>query len=285
MQTDAETVDPLFFYGDPALPAVGVQHPENPWLRLKGVPSGTAIDKSLTAWNCDLVWTTKTLDPDYHEPDRYDDSLRATKRWSHRILEEPVAKAYVSDDGGSTFGGSPEPVASTAGEIYVPGLTKNRYLPVCTYTRNELSVPSAILSLPGAVNSDSITIDGLAVTAGQALIASVEVSEWKRFFTWSFRTVTYEIVLKPEGWDDVVLNQGLIIIKSGTPERAMLYDGLDVDSDERPLVQATEPVPLNSSSRNRDSYDTASPDYTNFTPHYRVFRHLTYTAFSAYAFS
>lgn len=288
---DDELTDPLDFLGDVALPAIGDEHPENAILRLANVPNAVPpIDGSLKALDFTLTWTTARSPGTRFEKNRYVDSTTADKSWSHRIIAEPVEKAYVSDDDGSTYSASKVPVANTLGDLFIPGLTRQRYLSTCRYVRNELVVPTGILNLPGTINNDSFTLDGKSVTAGQALIVSAPVSTVKRFETYSFRTVDYEIMLKEEGWDDALLNKGFYYLQPiglGATKRARVTvpNGIDEAGNERPWKFAEEPVVLNVNGRHLAEWLFTGNAEVDFVPHYRKFRYLNRTSFTALGFS
>lgn len=282
---DAQVDDPLDFLGSSLLPAIGEEHPDQPLLYLKRVPNGKPpIDKSLKAIDFTLVWSTAGIAAaDRHDPDRYVDGTRATKSWSHRVVQEPVEKAYVSDDDGATWSTDKVPVANTVDDLYIPGITKNRYLSVCRYSRNELVVPASALSLPGLVNNDTFTLDGKTVTPGQAMIIAAPISSPKRFETYEFRTVDYEILLRPEGFDEELLNAGwnCFDIDNGERRRCQEPNGLDADGQERPWRFTEQPVSLDENGVDRNQY----ADPNTFVAHYRKFRHLTFTSFSALGFT
>jgi hypothetical protein len=282
---DDEIIDPLDFLGSSFLPAIGEEHPGQPLLFLKRVPAGKPpIDNSLKAIDFTLVWSTNGIAAaERHDPDRYVDGTRATKSWSHRVVQEPVEKAYVSDDGGATFSDDELPVENTVDDLFIPGLTRNRYLATCRYSRNELVVPVDALELPGLVNSDSFTLDGKPVAAGQAMIIAAPISSPKRFETYEFRTVDYEILLRPEGFDEELLNAGwnCFDIDNGERRRCQEPNGLDDDGEERPWRFTEQPVSLDENGVDRNQYE--DPD--TFVAHYRRFRYLTRVSFSALGFT
>ena len=281
---DGEVTDPLDFLGDPLLPGIGTAHPENALLFLKTAPNVVPPKGSvLRALNFTLVWSTLTLTSTQHDPERYENSTTATKSWSHRVVQEPVEEAYVSDDDGVTFSAGKIPIQNTVKDLIIPGITRNRYMPTCRYSRNELVVPAAVLSLPGVVNNDVFTLDGVSVGIGKAMIIAAPVSAVKRFETYSFRTVDYEILINTDGWDDKLLNRGFYNIYPGIKTRCMQKNGFaDGTSDERPYVVSEEPVALNIDGEDRLNVEEGAE---TFEEHYRWFSHLTYTSFTALGFS
>lgn len=283
---DDEVVDPLDYLGDAMLPALWTPHPENALLYLKGVPNVVPpIGGSLHHLNFTLVYSTGILAAaDKHEPSKYEDSSRATKSWSHRVIQVPVEEAYFSDDEGATFSATKRPIQNTAYDLIIPGITRNKYLATCRYSRNELVVPSGVLDLPGLVNNDSITLDGKAVGVGQAMIIAAPVSAEKRFETYSFRTVDYEFLINPEGWDDKLLNRGFYCFDrvTGVKQRCLVKNGLfEGSSDERPYIPSEEPVSLDVNSIDRRQREEVGA----FVEHFRFFRHLNFTSFSALGFN
>jgi len=283
---DEQMDDPLTFLGDPLLPAIGTPHPDNPLLFLKGVPNGAPpSDKALRSMVFTLAWATNGIAAaNRHDPDRYIDGLRATKSWGHRVVQEPVEKALVSDDDGVTWSEDELPVENTVDDLFIPGITRNRYMPTCRYSRNELVVPVAVLDLPGIVNNDAFTLDGVPVEIGQALIIAAPVSAPKRFETYEFRTIDFEILIRTEGWDESLLNRGFysFSVTNGVKQRCLIKNGLaDESADERPYIYAEEPVSLDQAGVDRTQYST--PD--DFVPHFRRFRYLQRTSFSALGFT
>lgn len=285
---DGEVTDPLDFLGDPLIPALWTPHPNNALLYLKGCPNVVPpIKDSLRALNFTLVWSTGILAAaDKHEPQKYEDSIRATKSWSHRVVQFPVEEAYVSDDDGATFSMDKIPIQNTMYDLVIPGVTRNRYMPTCRYSRNELVVPTGVLDLPGLINNDAITLDGKAVAIGTAMIIAAPVSAQKRDLVYDFRTVDYEFLIKEEGWDEKILNRGFYCrhIPSNVKERCKVKNGIaDETADERPLVNSEEPVALDIDDHDRRQVEDELSG--TFVEHYRFFRHLTYTSFGALGFS
>lgn len=315
---DEEIQDPLLFLGDPLLPGLGYEHPENSLLRLYKVTGfQPPIDNALHAINFNLLWSTARVPPRF-EREKFEDPDQYLASWSHRVITEPVEKAYVSDDEGVTFSAEKSPIQTILGEKMIPGIERNRYLPVCRYSRNELLVPFETLKFPGYVNSDEFTLDGLPVEIGQALISAAPVSPEKRFEEWTFRTVDYEIIINEDGWDDALLHKGFFCKAEYSPtfldpgysyewrgkKRCMVENGNAEDAVKRPFVQSPEACVLNADGITLTQwtqavdlegyYSDAGKNWfpnggigkleEDFVPHYRIFRHALRTSFAAWGF-
>ena len=209
------TSDPLFFVGDPLFPAIGDQHPENTGLRFQNIGQATQLEKDKSKWMFPLIYSSEQVavadqggDANYRENEYYD-SIIARKNWSFKSIKIPRRASVVSDDGGSNYTTNPQQTATTAGEPV--NSTETKYLPVLNYTRNELVIPPDILEFVGSVNSDAITVDGLAVAPDAALVSDIKISQWKRDQATQYRTVSYTFILKDDLWDLDMLNRGFYI--------------------------------------------------------------------------
>lgn len=302
------TTNPLFFVGDPMFPAIGDAHPEEGNLRFHNIGSASQKKEHIGVWDMTLIYksnqpdtTTEGGDPNFNQ-DRYDNPTIANKQWSFKSVQMPRRPSVVSDDDQATYSDDAMPITTTAGEPIM--VTESKYLPVCTYTRNELTVPNALLSFVGSVNNDSITIDGLPVAPGAALVSNVSISDWKRDQGTYFRTVTYMFTLNDDTWDLQLLNRGIygrVVADDGSEVEPVKVPGYDKDSN---LVPARTPQLLKYTGNTwrDDGTNTALENFlggttTRFewrdaltaeTPasfHVRYFRHPQYTAFTPYGFS
>jgi hypothetical protein len=130
------------------------------------------------------------------------------------------------------------------------------------------------------------------------------VSALKRSETYSFRTVDYEILINTDGWDKKILNAGFYSYKLpgcdvGTfpngfdPDKEkkfiMVEDGLAEETSEPNQFKKTaEPVSINLNGVDRYQHDRwlrDNPGGAAFVPHFRWFRHLTRTSFTALGFT
>jgi hypothetical protein len=300
------TSDPLFFIGDPLFPEIGSVHPEQNGLRFSNIGRARQMKQDKRVWEFPLIYksnqpdsTDQGGDSNYKE-DEFVDTLIAKKQWGFKSVQVPRRSSKVSDDDGATWTTYAYPTTTTAGETLLTN--EDRFLPVLTYTRNELSVPTDILDIPGSVNSDSITLDGITVGPRMALISDVKISEWKRDQLYEFRTVTYTIVLKPDTWDLRLLNMGFYVKEAGqVPKRGQQFAGMLADGTTpgipKDLVKAA--LLKFTPGSNADDWfnggitrlngDDGTGGWTSAASpadiHYRRFQHPQLLAFTAMALS
>jgi len=289
------TSDPLFFVGDPLFPTIGDVHPENSNIRFHNIGNGTPTNEKKSVWRFPLIYksnqpsTTEQSGDSNQRDDEYVNSTIAKKSWSFKSVQIPRRRTPVSDDDGTTFTTADHPICTTAGEPLIA--SESQYTPTCTYNRNELVVPASIMSLVGSVNTDAITIDGIPVTARQALISDVRITPWKTDKGVSFRTVTYTIMLKEDTWDLRVLNRG-IYQKEVNQNKTIIEQA---PANGRKPIPITKPVLLEffPSGTTDDFQNSAtlpldlngSLDEIGSKTHFRRYLHPQLTAFSAYGFN
>jgi len=96
---------------------------------------------------------------------------------------------------------------------------------------------------------------------------------------------------KEDGWDEKLLNRGFTEYKFSTPVplvpgRAMVPNDVNADESDRPWVESPEPMTLNLAGRSFWFHTKeAEQPAESWIPHYRVFRHLSRTSFSAMGFT
>ncbi len=303
------TSDPLFFVGDPLFPEIGDTHPENTNLRFKTIGQGTMLEGDKSKWQFPLVYASnQTAKTDQggdssFEEDEFVDATIAKKSWTFKSIKVPRRSTQVSDDGGSTYTTGNYPPCTTTGEPI--NVSETKYLPVLSYTRNELTTPSSVLSFVGSVNSDSITLDGLVVAPDAALCSDVKISEWKRDQNTEFRTVQYQFILRDDLWDLDLLNRGFYIQTydavgdTSTTSRIQLPAGPPPEPGKPPKKSFVTTPQLLGFTQGTGATDKAkhftsntfvvkSTDTPTFDPsdvHVRKYRHPQRTAFAGYGFN
>lgn len=325
VQTDEPTVgdpsdygNPLFFIGDPLFPGIGTAHPRSSVLLFKTFQSATQHSHTLWTFRgmeyaTDQLPLGVGLEDDFEE-DRYDDlnPLAADRSWNFQTVEKALDKARVSDPTGANkfdrpvdevafpFSTDPEPVATRNVGEPILGLTRTRYLPVCTYIRNEINPPTNLLTddLVGSVNSDAITVHGLSVPAGTCCLQDLTISSAKRSListgaAVAYHTMTYVLVIDKEGWDEDVLHAGYYAVEPGpvapnTPafHRIKVPGGLDGTGARLKPVPASTPQLLDVLGEWLPT-DPSLPGTTNWRDdvHYRVFRTKGRIPFAQFNFS
>lgn len=321
VKTDVGSVgletDPLFFVGDPLFPAIGAAHAQNSMLRFSTFSEAKPLESSkqwmfsgmqFGTWVQPITSTTGFSESRYDAPPSGTNSLNATRSWAFQSISEPLTRSLVADPTGASK--LTRPVASGSfteqqvatkyvGEPIL-GLSFDRYISVCTYTRNQTVVPTGLVTgaLVGNVNTDAISIDGLTVPAQTCLLQDCTISDVKYSQDGGsnsipFRTVTYQLAIDPRGWDIDVLHQGFYSMQSKPdtpatkkPGRIKVKDGWDSESKAAKTRNASTPQLLD---ENGEWIDT-DPDVNDFATwsdkvHYRVFRNKSYVAFSGFGFS
>lgn len=294
------TSNPLFFIGDPLFPQIGDVHPKNSTLRFKNIGRATQMKEDKRVWAFPLVYTSsqpaitaQAGDQNFKE-DEFVDTLIAKKTWGFKGVQMPMRARKVSDDGGVTWSTNYEPTATTAGESIAA--TEDRFLPIVTYTRNELLVPPSILDLVGSVNSDVITVDNLSVDVRKCLCSNLTISEWKRDETYEFRTVTYTFMLNEDTWDFSLLNRGFYerLLDAttglvGSESRVEVPNGKNEDGQARKDIPAASPRLLKYDAATdvttgiRFTGEGANGDMSDV--HYRRYRNPYLTSFGALGIS
>lgn len=306
--------DPLFFIGDPLFPAIGSVHGRNSAFRFQTFSQAT--QQKTNQWMFSgMQYSTwqRPVGLDFRR-DAFIDELIADRSWAHSAVSKIATRGYVADPTGVTkfvrpvsagsFSTDPEPIATKEVGEPITGVTETKYIPVCHYVRNELAPPAALVTggLVGAVNSDAITVDGLAVPAQTCLIQDISVSNWKSSLQESsgtqinFRTIAYQLAINEEGWDLDLLNAGYYSMSLDPaslpafvykPARITMPDGWDKDGNKKVRRPASSPQLIDIDGKQIIT-DPTDADYVSTWRddiHYRVFRIKKYVAFAGFNFS
>lgn len=164
--------------------------------------------------------------------------------WDSEQFQTPL----IEDNAGDA-------VVNSAGDPFDPPIMRDDSRRVATVVKNLATVPSWILSYQDAVNSDSFTIDGVSVTAGQAKMQRVTVSELQERNGTPFRVVTFQIHFQRDGWNFRPLDAGFREL-DGTDRIQILNSG-----DSEPV---NAPVPLNGSGAAIDNPTSATCVFLDF---------------------
>jgi hypothetical protein len=292
---DWGSTNPLFFVGDPLFPAIGAFHDRNSYLQFKNFSSATQHTANLWTFSgMQFVTNFVEFNTDRFNPNNPDE---AEKSWSFSTLQKVMYHAKVSDPTGQgkfdrpvdeskfPFSAANEPVAIKETGEPIAGLTQNRYIPVCTYVRNEENPPSDLVTAPlvGTVNTDTLTIDGLTVQPRTCLVQDVKVSVKKKSLaalgTKEYRTITYTLAIDVEGWDIDLLQSGYYNMVfdedfNTSPGRIMIADGVDSDGKKKLPAPTTTPQLIDIDGHHiiTDPTDNAYSANWMDDVHYRVYR-------------
>lgn len=302
--TSQATTDPLFFYGDPKFPAIGAAHENNSALFF--TTFANADQESRNKWTFKgMQWSTlKRAGALDFTTQRYDDQVRSDKSWRFTTRQKVVSRAKIADPNDlvrpvapSAFGSDEEPIAVRKTGEQILGVQDIDYIPVCTYVRNELVVPTTLISgkLVGSVNTDTIVVDGLTVLPQTCLLQDISVSNVKQSPNSTgtgynnFRTVTYQLAINPEGWDIDVLNAGFyaLVEKDGQEsiQRIRIADGLNASGDPNRPRPTSVKQPIDRNGNWIDTNPATNPGGTWLQDiHFRVIRVKRYIPFAGFSF-
>lgn len=140
----------------------------------------------------------------WHAIVEYDNTLDPGQKNQNPLLRDPIddwdieqfQRAITKDIDGVLL-------ATPAGQPYDPPMEIDDSRPILTYTRNESSWPSQILTYQDAINSDTF----LGVFPARTVKVNIRAA--KRFENdVKFYETRYVFHFRYDGWDRVILNQG-----------------------------------------------------------------------------
>lgn len=285
--------NPLWHEGDSSVPQRYSVHPYQSGLYLTEIAAIEQDADDPTIFRFDLKYESavgvSVASTDPAKEKNYNPSL-VKKSWSFSKVQVPRRPSPVDD--GQGFTTASYPVMSTVGEAM--NATEDLYLPVCNYTRHETATPSSILTAVGAVNSGTVTIDGISCAARTVLLSNVAVGETQFDGTNTFRVIQYTLTLNALTHDLYVPSRGLNVNKvvdgAKAVSRATVFD--PTEGVERPVSSpvlhtftggggATPEANLSSGFTN--AWDAATD--TAADVHIRRYMHPNVIDFSGFGFS
>ncbi|MBX3438020.1 MAG: hypothetical protein KF861_11060 [Planctomycetaceae bacterium] len=167
--------------------------------------SARRIDDSRLVWEVTATFQWRPTDTDDEDENPLD---RAPKiRWTSQLVTKPVLKDRNGDA-----------CVNSAGDYFDPPLEAEYPRWIVNIQFIATVVPSGILSYPGAINSSSVTIDGIAVAAERARVVGLDISEIQRHDTGSeivlYRSITLAVEVRhanDDPFDIEALDQGFRI--------------------------------------------------------------------------
>ena len=251
LETDDKT-DRAYDIGSHAsLPVIGSVHPED--------ANAYCTDISVTNSNPWKGWTVtatysdeRTLQQSSSGNGPEDDEVLIS--WQSEGYEEVVTTDTVTG----------KAILNSAGDPYDEPPTRESTHLVASIQANFLSVPAWILSYQNAVNSDAITIGGLAIAAGLAKMSNLSIGNRQIRNGTNYYPVSFDIKIKKDGWKFEPLESGYRQRKSPLPLPGS-DEKVDCLGADKKVV--SEPVPLDAFGIQLDIGDpsTTTFAYGDFT--------------------
>lgn len=201
-------------------------------------------DESTLLWEVTVTYAFQVEEPE----DPLD--MNPVIRWESGLYTRAI---HRDKDG--------DAITNSAGDFFDPPSMAEFPVAQVTVTKNLTAVPSAILTIIGAVNTDAFTIDGVSVGIGNARISAVSISEVKIEQETAFRQVTLGIELRNGGWKLARLDEGLRI-KDGTELKDIIVK--DEDGNEE---RASSPLPLDGAGGRLSDPTPANAEFREFDIH------------------
>lgn len=228
---------PGVFVGHADLPREGASHPD--------FPGAFVVSISLDQEDDGVFWLATIQYSSEREKAEQPEFDPVEITWSGETYTEAI---FQDIDGNA--------IVNSAGDYFIdPSPSRERTHAIAKISFNLAAVPAWIMTFRDVVNSSSITIDGITIGAGQAMIRRPEISKVKTRNEVSYREVSIDIHTHPDGF-------GLRPLDAGFREKA---DGggrrqIRNADDEEP----TTPVPLDGSGHVLENPSPSSVVYGNF---------------------
>lgn len=207
--------------GSPSLPKVGQLHDVGLLWCIRANAKQT--DKS-----AEWVYTADYSDEVEMAEDPTDDPVEI--EWETEIYTEAVFKD--KDDNA---------IVNSAGDYFIdPSPTREKSHLIAKVKKNVDVVPTWAITLRDVVNSAAVTIDGLSVGAGLALVKRLHISKVMTRNGIDYREVTFEVHIHKDGWAVKPLDAGF---------REKISNEMHQITNDGDGSEPTTPVPLDGSGR------------------------------------
>lgn len=193
-----------------ALPDIGTSYPGDFKATVKS-RSADRPDTSRLVWDCTVNYEFDPEEPDDPEENPLDEPIKF--RWTSELYTKPVIKDR--DD---------KAIVNSAGDYFDPPPEAEESRWSVNVQANVAQVPLAVLTYPGRVNEFSFSVDGVDVDAEAARIIALDISEQKEKNDINYRTLTYTLEFREEGWDLEMLDQGFRIKDAGELKDILVED-------------------------------------------------------------
>ena len=215
-----------------------------------------AYCRSLRVENTDFWkgWTVTATYSDERtlsETDPSNDEVKVS--WAAESYEEVILYDVVTN----------EAILNTANDPFSEPPTREATHLVATISANVTSVPTWILSYQDAINSDAITIGGLAIGIGKAKMQNLSIGQSQLRNGATFYPLSFQIKIKNDGWKFEPLSTGFSQLVVNFPDGVATIEKVDCVNagDQKPV---SEPAMLDDRGAQIDSEDPADGHFMEF---------------------
>lgn len=182
----------------PGIPRKGDGHPTDPSMRVQRVSARYADTKDRKHFVVTVGYGVPDQSSGSSNSGDTSDPLKepASKSWTAEAYEEVITE----DITGKT-------IANSAGKPFLASITRTRYRPVLTVSRNRQSYREATALLIGTRNQNSVNIEGTTIGAGRGLLTEYS-GERVLSGSFSYWRVTIRVVIDNDGWVTRVADVG-----------------------------------------------------------------------------
>ncbi len=182
----------------PEVPLIGSLHPHdaNAWCNSLGIRS----PEPFRIWVVSAGYTTARASYDQN----------GTPQAKTNPLAEPAYFDWTGEQfqKPAVFDRFDNAIGNAAGDPYDPPKMIDDSRVVCRVEKNVASLPTWVLDYQDAVNSVSFTLDGMDIDPELAKFQRLNLSREKVRNSVTYRTLTFEIHLRRDGWRLQPLNEG-----------------------------------------------------------------------------
>jgi len=205
LETSDKSDDGATILASNAIPFVGSIHPNDTFARLVSREPVAFAGSHFWIVNASYSTNVTITDDPLSDP--------ASFEWDSEQFQQV---AYKDRDG--------DAIVNSAGDLFDPPPMVDQSRRTVIVSKNMAVLPSWIMDLEDAINSDTVILDGLTVAPKLAKCQKVRVGGWNSRNNIPYRVVSVIIHLSREGWDISPLDQGFRY-KDGTEMKNISNDG------------------------------------------------------------
>jgi len=161
-------------------------------------------------------------------------------------------------------------ILNSAGRFFdtLPTVDDSRF--VASVQKNVGVVPAWVANYQDAVNEAQFTVDGITVAAELAKLNGLKIGNWQERSGVPYRSLSFDIHLRREGWDLSILDQGKVRKGTPTPGSTLVGGAYEVPARDYPAIDegtgtnSSEPVLLNGSGQQLKTPTPATAVFLDF---------------------